>query len=53
MAAAKEICTDVALVAVLSECYSFNVKDKQKTTLQAFIGGHYVSILISTGFDKR
>lgn len=53
MAAAKDISMDVVIVAVLPERYSFNVKDKQKTSLQAFIGGQYVSILISTGFDKR
>lgn len=41
---AKEISTNVIIVAVLSERYSCNAKDKQKTTLQAFIGGQYVSI---------
>ncbi len=31
---------------------TFSVKEKQRTTLKAFLGGKYVSALIPSGFSK-
>lgn len=53
MTATKEISGDAGMAAVLSEVDGvFTLKEEQRATLKAFLGGKDIFALLHTSFDR-